>query len=413
MAGGTFRSLKVFNFRVWAAGSLVSNIGSWMQRTAQDWLVLTALTHNNASAVGIVVALQFAPQVLLLPVTGYAADHFDKRKLIFATQTAMGLLALALGILVVTGLVRLWQVDIFAFLLGCAAAFDMPARQAFVSELVGEADLGNALALNSTSFNAARMIGPAAAGLLIAAVGTGAVFLINAASFLAVLASLVCLRGDALHSRDRSERRRGGLIEGFRYVWQRGDLKTILLMLLVVGMFGLNFPIFISTMAVSVFHAGAGRFGFLTSMMALGSIAGALFTARRGNPNMQILLVGALLFGLACGLAALTPTYIFFGLVLVIVGFAVQTFTTSTNSLVQLSIPPQMRGRVLAILLAIALGGTPLGAPIIGWVADRLGPRVALGLGAASGFVAAMIACAYLVRYSSRPDIRPDKAREA
>ncbi len=291
----------------------------------------------------------------------------------------------------------------------------MPARQAFVSELVGEADLGNALALNSTSFNAARMIGPAAAGLLIAAVGTGAVFLINAASFLAVLASLVFLRRDALHSRDRTERRRGGLIEGFRYVWQRGDLKTILLMLLVVGMFGLNFPIFISTMAVLVFHAGAGRFGFLTAMMALGSVAGALFTARRDNPNMQVLLVSALLFGLACGLAALTPTYIVFGLVLVTVGFAVQTFTTSTNSLVQLSIAPQMRGRVLAILLAIALGGTPVGAPIIGWMADRFGPRVALGVGAASGFVAAIIACVYLVRYSSLLEVRPeaDKVREA
>jgi MFS family permease len=415
MAGSTFRSLKVFNFRVWAAGSLVSNIGSWMQRTAQDWLVLTALTHNNASAVGIVVALQFAPQVLLLPATGFAADHFDKRKLIFVTQTAMGLLALALGLLVVTGFVRLWQVDIFALLLGCAAAFDMPARQAFVSELVGEADLGNALALNSTSFNAARMIGPAAAGLLIAVVGTGAVFLINAASFLAVLAALVFLRRDALYSSHRAERRGIGLIEGFRYVWQRRDLKTIQLMLLVVGMFGLNFPIFISTMAVSAFHAGAGRFGFLTSMMALGSIAGALFTAWRGNPNMQVLLGGALLFGLACGLAALTPTYIVFGLVLVIVGFAVQTFTTSTNSLVQLSIAPQMRGRVLAILLAIALGGTPVGAPAIGWVADRFGPRVALGVGAASGFVAAIIACAYLFRYSSRAEVpsKADKTREA
>jgi MFS family permease len=415
MAGSTFRSLKVFNFRVWAAGSLVSNIGSWMQRTAQDWLVLTALTHKSAAAVGIVVALQFAPQVLLLPATGFAADHFDKRKLIFITQTAMGLLALALGLLVVTGSVRLWQVDIFAFLLGCAAAFDMPARQAFVSELVGEADLSNAIALNSTLFNAARMIGPAAAGLLIAAVGTGAVFLINAASFLAVLAALSSLRRDALHSSHRAERRDNGLMEGFRYVWQRRDLKTILFMLLIVGMFGLNFPIFISTMAVSAFHAGAGRFGFLTSMMALGSIAGALFTARRGNPNMQVLLGGALLFGLACGLAALTPTYIVFGLVLVIVGFAVQTFTTSTNSLVQLSIAPQMRGRVLAILLAIALGGTPVGAPIVGWVADRLGPRAALGVGAASGFVAAMIACAYLVRYSSRPDVQHevDKVREA
>lgn len=404
---GTFRSLNSFNYRLWAGAALVSNIGSWMQRTAQDWLVLTALTHKNAAAVGIVVALQFAPPVLLLPVTGFAADHFDKRKLIFATQTAMGVFALALGLLVVTGFARLWQVDIFAFLLGCAAAFDMPARQAFVSELVGEADLSNAIALNSTLFNAARMIGPAVAGLLIAAVGTGIVFLINAASFLAMLAALIRIRREALHSNDRAARR-GGLIEGFRYVWQRRDLKVILLMLLLVGMFGFNFPIFISTMAVSAFHAGAGRFGFLTSTMAFGSVAGALFAARRGNPNMQVLLIGSLLFGLSCGLAALAPSYIVFGLALVAVGFAAQTFMTTTNSLVQLSIAPQMRGRVLAILLAIALGGTPVGAPIIGWAADHFGPRIALGVGAASGLVAAMIACVYLVRYASRLDVRPD-----
>ena len=180
---GTFRSLRTFNYRVWASGAIVSNIGTWMQRTAQDWLVLTELTHHNATSVGIVMSLQFGPQMLLLPLTGYAADHFDRRKLLFATQAAMGSLALGLGILTVTGLVQLWQVYVFAGLLGCVTAFDSPARQTFVSELVGEADLSNAVALNSTSFNAARMIGPAVAGLLIASVGTGWVFLINAALF--------------------------------------------------------------------------------------------------------------------------------------------------------------------------------------------------------------------------------------
>src|SRR5580693_4550095 len=171
-----FRSLRVLNYRVWAGGALVSNVGTWMQRTAQDWLVLTQLTHNNATAVGVVMALQFGPQVLLLPWTGFAADHFDRRKLLIATQAAMGALALGLGILVVTGLIQLWHVYVFAFLLGCVTAFDSPTRQTFVSDLVVEADLSNAVALNSTSFNGARMIGPAAAGILIAAVGTGWVF---------------------------------------------------------------------------------------------------------------------------------------------------------------------------------------------------------------------------------------------
>ena len=190
----TFRSLRTYNYRLWAGGALVSNIGTWMQRTAQDWLVLTQLTDHNATAVGIVMALQFGPQVLLLPLTGFAADHFDRRKLLLATQGAMGVLALSLGLLTVSGLVQLWQVYIFAFLLGCVAAFDAPARQTFVSDLVNESELANAVALNSTSFNAARMIGPAVAGMLIAVVGTGWVFLINAVSYIAVIASLRLLR---------------------------------------------------------------------------------------------------------------------------------------------------------------------------------------------------------------------------
>ncbi|MEZ0603619.1 MFS transporter [Paraburkholderia sp. IW21] len=396
---GTFRSLRTFNYRVWAGGAIVSNVGTWMQRTAQDWLVLTELTHHNATSVGIVMSLQFGPQMLLLPLTGYAADHFDRRKLLFATQAAMGTLALGLGILTVAGLVQLWQVYVFAGLLGCVTAFDSPARQAFVSDLVGEADLSNAVALNSTSFNAARMIGPAVAGLLIASVGTGWVFLINALSFVAVLGSLRMLRTSELNLKPRAIHTRGSFAEGFKYVWKRPDLKAALLMLFLIGTFGLNFPIFISTMSVTAFHAGASQYGVLSSTMAIGSVTGALLAARRAKPRMAILLGAAAVFGVGCTIAAVMPNYVLFGIALVVIGMSTQTFTTSTNSLVQLSTEPAMRGRVIAILLAIALGGTPLGAPVVGWVADRFGPRWALGVGAASGFAAAIVGLIYLVKY--------------
>jgi len=396
---GTFRSLKGFNYRVWAGGAIVSNVGTWMQRIAQDWLVLTQLTHHNATAVGIVMALQFGPHLLLLPLTGFAADHLDRRKLLIATQAGLGILALGLGILTITGLVQLWHVYVFAFLQGCVTAFDAPARQTFVSELVGEDDLPNAVALNSTSFNAARMIGPAIAGLLIAAVGSGWVFLINAASFVAVLVSLCFLRICELHLNERAVRARGSLVEGFRYVWNRPDLKAVLLALFLIGTFGLNFPIFISTMCVTVFHAGAGRYGLLTSMMAIGTITGALLGASRAKPRIDLLFGSAAIFGIGCALAAIMPSYWFFGVALVVVGVSALTFANSTNSWMQLSTEPVMRGRVMAMRLAVALGGTPLGAPIVGWVADRFGPRWALGVGAASGVAAAIVGIHYFVRH--------------
>jgi len=396
---GTFRSLHGFNYRLWALGAIVSNVGTWMQRTAQDWIVLTQLTHKNATAVGVVMALQFGPQVLMLPVSGFAADHLDRRKLLIATQAAMGMLALGLGILAVTGLVQLWHVYVLAFLLGCVSAFDAPARQTFVAELVVEADISNAVALNSASFNIARMIGPAVAGVLIAAVGSGWVFLINAASFAAVIGSLSLLRVGELHPRSRALRTRGSLAEGFRYVWQRPDLKTVLLMLFLIGTFGLNFPIFISTMSVTVFQAGAGEFGFLMSILAIGSVAGALLAAGREKPRFGLLFAGAVTFGVGFVLAAIMPNYALFGLALIIVGISAQTFTTTANSTVQLSTAPVMRGRIMAIFLAIALGGTPIGAPMVGWVADTYGPRWALGVGAASGIAAAIVCIFYLTKY--------------
>jgi MFS family permease len=410
---GTFRSLRLSNYRIWASGAVVSNIGTWMQRTAQDWLVLVVLTHHSASAVGLVLALQFGPQLLLLPITGLAADRLDRRRLLMVTQGVMGLLALSLGTLTVTGVVQLWQVYIFALLLGCVTAFDTPARQTFVSELVPREYLSNAVALNSTSFNAARFVGPAVAGLLIASVGTGWVFLINGLSFAAVLTSLTFLRRNDLIPVVRPPRLPTDFIDGFRYVWHRPDLRVILLMYFLVGTFGANFPIFLSTMSVTVFHAGADAYGLLSTIMAIGAVTGALLSARRAKPRVALLFVGTAVFGLSLGAAAIMPDYWLFAVLLTAVGISAQSFTTTANSTVQLSTDPAMRGRVMSILFAVALGGTPVGAPFVGWVADTWGARWGLGVGSAAGIAAAGVGLYYLVRYRNRGSVVSDPALHA
>ena len=394
-----FRSLQAYNYRVWCAGSLVSNIGTWMQRIAQDWLVLTELTDHNATAVGIVMGLQFGPQVLLLPLTGFVADHLDRRKLLFVTQTCMGLLALVLGILTLAGSVELWHVYLLAFLLGCVTAFDSPTRLTFISDIVSEQHLSNAVALNSTSFNAARTIGPAIAGLLIAAIGSGWIFLLNAASFAAVIYSMLLLRREDIKPFQKTPRVSGSFAAGFHYVWNRPDLLTVVIMLCLVGTFAQNFPIFIATMAVKVFQSSASEYGLLTAMMAMGSVTGALLAARRETPRMVLLIGACVLFGIGLAVAAIMPSYWPFSVALVFVGISAQSFTTTANSAMQLWTEPKMRGRVIAMFLALALGGTPFGAPLIGWIADSFGPRWALGVGALSCFAAAWVGIRYFRKH--------------
>lgn len=391
----TFRSLGRFNYRVWAVGSFVSNIGTWMQRIAQDWLVLTQLTQHSGTAVGFVMALQFGPPIVLMPLAGSVADRFDRRKILLLTQSAMAATALGLGLLVITGVVTLWQVYVFAGLMGCISAFDAPIRQTFVAELVGDEDLPNAVALNSTLFNSAQLIGPAIAGVLIAAIGTGWLFIINAVSFIAVLTSLHKMRTSELLPLPKAGTSGITMTDGLRYVWHKPDLMIALIMLFLVGTYGLNFPIFISTMSVTTYHGGAHLYGVLSSAMAVGSVLGALLAAGREQPRLTLLAASAFGFGVTCTLAAVMPNVWLFGLTLVALGVMAQTFTTSTNSLVQLRTQPAMRGRVMAIYMAIFLGCTPLGAPLVGWVADVFSPRWALGVGAASGFIASLIAFAY------------------
>jgi MFS family permease len=394
-----FRSLGVFNYRVWFAGATVSNIGTWMQRTAQDWIVLTMLTKNDATAVGVTMALQFGPQLLLTPITGLAADRFDRRRLMMVTQATMGTLGLALGILTVTGLVQLWMVYGFALLLGCAAAFDAPVRQTFVSSLVPPKLLSNAVGLNATSFNTARLIGPAAAGLLTAAVGAGWVFMINALTFAATLGALFLFRRSELRPHTPVPRARGQIREGMRYVRGRSDLLLLFTMVFLMGTLGVNFPIYASTMASVAFHEGAGEFGILSSAFAVGSVIGALLAARRERPRLRSVTLAGAGFGFSLIAAACMPTYLSFALVLPLVGITSITMMNNANAYVQTTTEPALRGRVMSLYMAIFMGGTPIGAPLIGAIANAFGPRWGLVAGAFGGLIPALIAAVWWIRH--------------
>jgi MFS family permease len=367
-----------------------------MQRTAQDWIVLTKLTNHDAAAVGITMALQFGPQLLLMPVSGLIADRVNRRKLLMLTQITMGLLGLGLGIIVLLNVATLWEVYLFALALGIAAAIDAPVRQTFISELVEEKSIPNAVALNSASFNGARLIGPAAAGILIASIGSGWVFIINAATFAATLLALGLMHVKELRPSPRVGRKRGQIRAGWKYVGSRPDIMVVLVMVFLVGTFGFNFPIFTSTMAVA-FHQGADGFGILSSIMAIGSVLGALLAARRETPRIRVVALAATGFGIATLAAALMPTYWSFATVLIVVGLSSLTMMTSANAYVQTTTAPAMRGRVMALYMAIFAGGTPLGAPLVGWVANVAGPRWALVVASASGLAAAGVALGWML----------------
>ena len=394
----TFQALKNTNYRLWATGAIVSNTGTWMQRIAQDWLVLTQLTSNSGVAVGITTGLQFAPVLLLAPVAGLVADRFDRRKVLLGTQVSSGVLSLILGLLVVTDVARLWEVYLMAALLGVVAAIDAPARQAFVSELVPIEDLPNAVGLNSASFHGGRLIGPGIAGLLIHWFGTGPVFLINAATFGAVVFSLTRMRRSELRPQPRTGGK-GSVRAGLAYVRHRPDLILILAIVGMVGTFGLNFQLTSALMARLVFHRGAGEYGVLGSIMAIGSLGGALLAARREHPRLRLVIGAALSFGVFSIVAALMPNYVSFAVALIPVGLSSLTLMTAANATVQLTTTPAMRGRVMALYMAIFMGGTPIGSPIIGWVGEALGARWTILLG---GFVSILtsVAAVLWLKYS-------------
>jgi MFS family permease len=391
-----FRSLAGVNYRIWFAGALISNIGTWMQRTAQDWFVLTELTDNDAAAVGVTMALQFGPALVIGPFAGVIADRIPGRRLLAMTQIAQALLALALGLIIVLGVAELWMVYLLALGLGVATAIDAPARQTFVGELVGTAELPNAVALNSASFNTARLIGPAVAGLLTVLVGAGWVILINVVTYAAMLVALGLLRADQLHPMRKQGRGRGQLRAGIQYVAKRADLVVVFAMVFVVGTFGFNFAIFTATMVRIEFDRGAADFGLLSSVIAIGSVAGALMTARRGRPRLRVITLAALGFSGFMAIAAVMPTFELFALALVPIGFFALTMITSANAYVQTTTRASIRGRVMALYLTIFMGGTPIGAPVLGLVANELGARWAMGVGALAGLTAAIVAISWM-----------------
>ncbi len=390
-----FRSFSVFNYRVWFIGALVSNVGAWMQATALSWVVLTELTNNDAGAMGVTMGLQFAPPLLLVSVTGWVADRFDRRKLLFVTQGLLLVLGLAIGALLLAGVMTLPLMYTFALALGIVAAFDNPSRQAFVSDLVSRENASNAVALNAASFNGARMIGPAVAGVVIVAVGTGWVFFINGVTFLAMLVALLLIRTDDLIPRVRNAGA-ARLADGFRYVKGRPDLLVTFVMVFLLGAFGMNFPIFASTMALE-FGQEADGYGLLSSILAIGSLAGALLAARRDRARIRLVIVGAGMFSAAAFLSSAMPSYWAYAATLMLTGFAVVTTLTTANGYVQTTTDPALRGRVLALYMAILMGGTPIGAPIVGWVAAEWGPRAAILVGAGAAFVAFSIGLGWLL----------------
>jgi MFS family permease len=385
----TFAALAVPNYRRYISGQAISLVGTWMQMAAQSWLVLT-LTHS-ATTLGLIVALQTLPVLLLGPYGGVVADRVDKRRLMVCLQTLMGLQALALGVLTVTGAVRLWQIGLLAVLLGLNNAFENPARQSFMLEMVGQENLRNAVSLNSVLVNVARVVGPAVGGVLIATVGTGECFLLNAASFVAVVSSLLTLDSSALSPSRPTGRAPGQLREGLRYIAANPELSMPLLMMALAGCLAYEFQVTLPVMARQGLHLGATGYGFMTAAMGVGAVAGGLLVAARGRTGLPTLVVAAAAFGVVLAFAALAPNLAIELVALALAGWASISFMSTGNSTLQLATDPAMRGRVMSLWFVAFQGSTPIGGPIVGWVMAQAGARAGLGLGAMTCLLVALM----------------------
>ncbi len=402
--GSTFQSLKVRNYRLYATGQLISLIFGWMQITAQDWLVLQ-LSHNSASALGVVTAFQFAPILLLTLYAGKLADRFDKRVMLLIANSTWLVLAAVMGVLVTSGAVRLWCVFVFALLWGTVSAFETPTRQSFASELVGRSLLPNALALSSATFNSARVIGPALGGVAIAVLGTGSAFVVNAVSYLGPLIMLTLMRPGELYrdglTMGRVSADDARVVDGLRYVRRRPDLILPLALMLVIGMAGFNFQLTLAVLAKNVFHTGAASFGLFTTAIAVGALIGALTgSGRRRRPTVWVVLWSAIAFGVLETAAGMMPTYLITAAVLVPTGFAMIYLSQAANQRVQMGVDAEMRGRVMALYVLVFLGTNPIGAPLVGWVAQAFGARLSISLGGVISLVVGGAALAVRLRMS-------------
>lgn len=392
----TFAALSVPNYRRYIAGQSVSLIGTWMQMAAQSWLVLT-LT-GSSTKLGLIVALQTLPVLLLGPYGGVIADRVDKRRLMVALQAAMGVQALILAALTLAGVVQLWEIGVLALALGLNNAFENPARQSFMLEMVGPENLRNAVSLNSVLVNVARTIGPAVAGIMIATVGEGWCFLFNAASFVAVIASLTTLDLGAIHPSPPSGHRRGQLREGLRYVAANAELAMPLIMMALVGTLAYEFQVSLPVMASRGLHAGAAGYGFMTASMGFGAVFGGLYVAARGRTGLPTLVLAAAAFGVVLAAAALAPSLGVEMLALALAGAASISFMSTGNSTLQLGAAPSMRGRVMSLWFVAFQGSTPIGGPIVGWVMAAAGARAGLGLGAVTCLLVAVLGLVALRR---------------
>ena len=389
---GVFASLSVHNYRLYFGGQAVSLIGTWMQATAQAWLVLTL--SGSSSILGLIVALQALPILIIGPYAGVIADRVDRRLLMIFLQSIMGVLALVLAILTLGGWIAVWQIAILALLLGLNNAFENPARQAFIHQIVGESLIRNAVTLNSVMVNAARAIGPAVAGVLLAAVGAGWCFVINATSFVAVVVSLVAMRTSEISHEIPVPRAKGQLREGLRYVRSKPILWVPLVMMALVGTLAYEFQVSLPVAARDVFDGGPQAFGFMTSSMGVGAVVGGLIVAARGTTGLRTLIVTATGFGITIAVTAAAPSLWLAIVALFFVGWLSVSFMSTGNATLQLNSRPQMRGRVMALWSVAFMGSTPIGGPLIGAITEGAGARTGLAVGAASCFVAAAIGLA-------------------